>query len=70
MPKGVEHLFNHDFDRHIFSITTSTATSAVPDSLMPKGVEHKARYSIYSRTIKVPDSLMPKGVEHPRNPSR
>ncbi len=41
-----------------------TAADSVPDSLMPKGVEHQSLQAMPGPSWIVPDSLMPKGVEH------
>ena len=38
--------------------------TAVPDSVMPKGVEHNLCGIITLFVTLVPDSVMPKGVEH------
>ena len=38
----------------------------VPNSVMPKGVEHSIVLAIDAATIGVSNSVMPKGVEHSR----
>ncbi len=36
----------------------------VPNSVMPKGVEHLQQIDLHHMTGRVPNSVMPKGVEH------
>ena len=36
----------------------------MPNSVMPKGVEHAISSAVRERPKRVPNSVMPKGVEH------
>src|SRR5579871_3894202 len=54
MPKGVEHRLR----------LAPLLGLVVPNSVMPKGVEHEVSAELMNLDHLVPNSVMPKGVEH------